>query len=516
MTLVDRTKQPPPPPTAGPPAKFSLQPLGNPFAAPVNCESWEIRLPREVSATEYVAPFMAKLGRMLHVWIHVPTGHGSKNSVVIKANSNKNDRHTNQAIYDLECQHNRSVAYRIFTRWLEDMYRTGQAQDLIDFVQSEMKVFYQYHNAANQNAVNNCSRAIQRQTPVKPPMKSPKNSHFYTPKPNSAEEKMMQEEKEAEGAEPPKEPVTLGAFVKEAPHTQRAKKDARKSGVSHDDQHEKAKQEREESINRAFGIWERASHDKDLKRYETRIEAWRDRYRVLLDKLLAKEIDLRHFQSEFSRNFYLSYFTDRTLDKMYKDLLPLAKALLSGTYTYLRFDEEDIVRHLNSLDQGIEENAQECRSKRLVEKSDQDTKLAKVLRESKKESPTRESQKESPTKAESASSDSGLEFEEVLTKDKGGGRTLRVDRSVDKKNKNRFALLTESTTEEAGKKEDDAKVEQPTATEEAEKKKEGDAEVEQPAADAATKKDAKKKKKTGANAASNEKGGDDSETAVHT
>ncbi|KAK8057397.1 hypothetical protein PG996_011334 [Apiospora saccharicola] len=324
---------------------------------------------------------MAKLGRMLHVWIHVPTGHGSKNSVVIKANSNKNDRHTNQAIYDLECQHNRSVAYRIFTRWLEDMYRTGQAQDLIDFVQSEMKVFYQYHNAANQNAVNNCSRAIQRQTPVKPPMKSPKNSHFYTPKPNSAEEKMMQEEKEAEGAEPPKEPVTLGAFVKEAPHTQRAKNDARKPGVSHDDQYQKAKQEHEERKERAFDIWKHASHGLDLKRYEASINGWRDRYGTLVEQLATKKITVKTFQSSLQMTFYLFYYIDGTLDEMYKDLLPLVQNLVYHTFAYLGYESQEIFELLASLLEAIESDAQHCTNDRLSMESE---KLASDREETRK------------------------------------------------------------------------------------------------------------------------------------
>ncbi|KAK8108930.1 hypothetical protein PG984_014731 [Apiospora sp. TS-2023a] len=206
MTMVDMTEQPPPPPAENS-GRFSLQSLGNPFAAPMNCETWEIQLPREVSATEYVAPYTAIVGRMLHVWVHVPTGPGSKNTVAIKAHRSKNnDRHTNQAIYELECQFNIRTAYRIFTKWLQDMYRTGQAEDLIDFVQSEMKAICLELNSANQNAVNNCNRAIELQTPVKPPSKPSKDSHFYSPKPGSAAEKRTQEgeEEKAEGTEPDK------------------------------------------------------------------------------------------------------------------------------------------------------------------------------------------------------------------------------------------------------------------------------------------------------------------------
>ncbi|KAK7918118.1 hypothetical protein PG985_009992 [Apiospora marii] len=305
------------------------------------------------------------------------------------------------------------------------MYRTGQAQDLIDFAQSEMKAMCTQYGEEVLSAVENCNRFIRSQNQVKPPTESPKNSHFYTPKPGSAEEKQKKEEgeeEEEEEAGPPKEPARLGEYVKPHAKSQRADKNARKAAASHDDQHQKAKDEREQRKKRTFAIWKKANHGLDMGNYTAMTKnMWRDRYETLTEQLVTKEIGLEDYQVELQNAFFMPYCDDGTLVQKYKDIMPLVQNLAYHTYAYMGFETKQIVEMIANLIEGIEMDVERFRGR-------QEARIPILTG-------TLGAGKQSPALSEP------VDFQEVFQKDKGNGRTLRIDESVNKKNDNFFSAL---------------------------------------------------------------------------
>ncbi|KAK6833212.1 hypothetical protein PG987_007906 [Apiospora arundinis] len=298
--------QPQGPKPEEPKGLYGLRSMGRIPKAPASCQEYEVRLPPEIKATQWVAPYKARLGRLLGVRIALPTGQEFKNSVIVKPYEARIDRNTDEDIVRLESEMKQRIAYAVFTRWVANMYVTGEAQDLAVFVQNDLTDMANHALNLNDVAVATIDRLSQASNPIQPPSKVPQSSHMFRLKTNSPTEEEHQERTQASN---------LGSFYDLVAHLERdsfftsrkrtfAERENMQQALANDSQNLVARLERE---GRVSNIWKIATHGKDLARYSRFLSSWRTRFGELVGQVLQEQISVPHFVDKMKDTFLMPY-----------------------------------------------------------------------------------------------------------------------------------------------------------------------------------------------------------------
>ncbi|KAK8032256.1 hypothetical protein PG990_001990 [Apiospora arundinis] len=184
---IGKTEPDPPAPTNAR-AKYGLKSMGNTFPSPAGCGPWAVRLPREVSALEYVLPYREKLGKMLGVSINV----GAENKVFIKPHRSE-DKTLSDEIIHLQAEYNVRTAYSMLIKWVADMYSTGEAKDLGEFILEDIAKLCSALSKETEISVETVNQLSRSITTVKP-SSNPLNFHFFSMNQDNPEKRTNEEE----------------------------------------------------------------------------------------------------------------------------------------------------------------------------------------------------------------------------------------------------------------------------------------------------------------------------------
>ncbi|KAK8032253.1 hypothetical protein PG990_001987 [Apiospora arundinis] len=295
--------------------------------------------PPEIKATQWVAPYKARLGKLLGVRIALPTGQEFKNSVIVKPYEARIDRNTDEDIVRLESEMKQRIAYAVFTRWVANMYVTGEAQDLAVFVQNDLADMANHALNLNDVAVATIDRLSQASNSIQPPSKVPQSSHMFRLKTNSPTEEEHQERTQASN---------LGSFYDLVAHLERdssftsrkrtfAERENMQQALANDSQNLVARLERE---GRVSNIWKIAIHGKDLARYSQFLSSWRTRFGELAGQVLQEQISVPHFVDKMKDTFLMPYVEVAYFGNDYHGLVPVVQSLITHTLSKMPKNED--------------------------------------------------------------------------------------------------------------------------------------------------------------------------------
>ncbi|KAK8004180.1 hypothetical protein PG989_003899 [Apiospora arundinis] len=317
--------QPQGPKPEEPKGLYGLRSMGRIPKAPASCQEYEVRLPPKIKATQWVAPYKARLGRLLGVRIALPTGQEFKNSVIVKPYEARIDRNTDEDIVRLESEMKQRIAYAVFTRWVANMYVTGEAQDLAVFVQNDLADMANHALNLNDVAVATIDRLSQASNPIQPPSKVPQSSHMFRLKTNSPTEEEHQERTQASN---------LGSFYD---LNLRGERENMQQALANDSQNLVARLERE---GRVSNIWKIATHGKDLARYSRFLSSWRTRFGELAGQVLQEQISVPHFVDKMKDTFLMPYVEVAYFGNDYHGLVPVVQSLITHTLSKMPKNED--------------------------------------------------------------------------------------------------------------------------------------------------------------------------------
>ncbi|KAK6849138.1 hypothetical protein PG995_012971 [Apiospora arundinis] len=313
--------------------KLALPSLGNPPMHPAACNSYEVKLPPEINVANFVVPYMAIIGKLLGVFIHILKG---QNAVKIRAHKAKIDRGLGKEVYEFDNEYKARRAYDIFLQWTADMYQNEEARDLAQFVQGVLAKEADEMRIRSKRIAEFIDEKVNVQCRVARPVENPENSYFFTPKPGSALSKhkshpeLRSETRTSLGDNCKADPSgqrTMGRHDVGSWGSRAAQGDSTGLGISIDDSHHDAAGGSQEFKQRVEDIWELATYDEATDSLD---DMWhyRGRFEELGEQMLGGQISMQHFFQEMHTAFFSGHYSGGDFGEKFEATIRVVQNLL--------------------------------------------------------------------------------------------------------------------------------------------------------------------------------------------
>ncbi|KAK8100006.1 hypothetical protein PG999_010380 [Apiospora kogelbergensis] len=272
-----------------------LPSLGNPPAHPVDCDSYEVKLPRGVRVANRVEPYIGTLNKILGIILQVVK---KQNAVQIKTHQARSNRGLSKELIDFDNEYKARRAYDIFLRWAADMYRGGEPKDLLRFVAEAMGSEADEMRDRCKEVARFIDQKMNLQCQGAAPAENPENSHLPTLERGDA----MSKHNGHLELMPETRRIQINN-LRTSPSVQVKWEHQDVSSALIDEPRHNSPESRDELEQRVNDIWELATYDEDLE-FLGDMRSCRDGFEELGSQMLRGQIHMPYFFERMHATFF--------------------------------------------------------------------------------------------------------------------------------------------------------------------------------------------------------------------
>ncbi|KAK6833209.1 hypothetical protein PG987_007903 [Apiospora arundinis] len=289
--------------------KLALPSLGNPPMHPAACNSYEVKLPPEINVANFVVPYMAIIGKLLGVFIHILKG---QNAVKIRAHKAKIDRGLGKEVYEFDNEYKARRAYDIFLQWTADMYQNEEARDLAQFVQGVL--------AKEADEMRIRSKRIAE-------FIDEKAAHSVSTRATRNSDQRLGQVSAITARQIHRVKGLWAVMMWVHGGSRAAQGDSTGLGISIDDSHHDAAGGSQEFKQRVEDIWELATYDEATDSLD---DMWhyRGRFEELGEQMLGGQISMQHFFQEMHTAFFSGHYSGGDFGEKFEATIRVVQNLL--------------------------------------------------------------------------------------------------------------------------------------------------------------------------------------------
>lgn len=329
-----------------------LPSLGNPPAHPVDCDSYEVKLPREVRVANRVEPYIGTLNKILGIILQVVK---KQNAVQIKTHQARSNRGLSKELIDFDNEYKARRAYDIFLRWAADMYRGGEPKDLLRFVAEAMGSEADEMRDRCKEVARFIDQKMNLQCQGAAPAENPENSHLPTLKRGDA----MSKHNGHLELMPETRRIQINN-LRTSPSVQVKWEHQDVSSALIDEPRHNSPESRDELEQRVNDMWELATYDEDLE-FLGDMRGCRDGFEELGSQMLRGQIHMPYFFERIHATFFSSHYSTEDFGEKFEVTIRIVQNLLSLVLEQTNADQTEARIQIASLTRSLRFDARRHR-----------------------------------------------------------------------------------------------------------------------------------------------------------